>query len=418
MNPHYLRGQLLQDQGRHSDAERELRLALMAAPDDARAMSLLAACLGDQGKHDEAVATAQQACGLAPDDALAHYMRARALLLAGRSRDARDAAAEAIRLAPEDDDCHTLKASAHLDCGEKEEALAAAEEALALNAENTGAANLRAMALVRLGRKQEAAGTVAYALEREPENHLSHANQGWNELHLNNPGKAKEHFAEALRLNPDFEYARQGMLEALKAANPVYRGMLAYFLWMGRQSARMQWAFVFVTLFAQRALRALAQSSPVLGAILVPVLVLFYVFIYLSWVASPMFNLLLRFNRFGRLVLSADERRGSNWFGAAFFAALGATAAMLCGWDPGLVLALVCVVASVCVAAVFSARKRTRTILACVSAALFAYGIGGWALIFFTKMQVNAFGYGLSFMLAFVGFQFLSMILTGRDENS
>ena len=38
MNPHYLRGQLLQDQGRHSDAERELRLALMAAPDDARAM--------------------------------------------------------------------------------------------------------------------------------------------------------------------------------------------------------------------------------------------------------------------------------------------------------------------------------------------------------------------------------------------
>ena len=39
-----------------------------------------------------------------------------------------------------------------------------------------------------------------------------------------------------------------------------------------------------------------------------PLLILFYAFIYLSWTAMPMFNLLLRFNRFGRHILTKDQR--------------------------------------------------------------------------------------------------------------
>lgn len=414
MTPHFQRGQLLYVQERYKEAEGEFRKALVANPQDVRSLTMLSGCLAAQDRHDDAVSMAKRAVGLAPDEPGTHHAHALALLLANRAAEARSPIAEAIRLAPESDEYFAEQAAILLTCGDAKAALRSAEQAMALNPENTRAANLRAMALVRLGRKKEAADTVSYTLEREPENHLSHANQGWNALHLNNPRKAQEHFKEALRLHPDFEYARRGMLEALKARNPVYRGMLAYFLWMGRQSGRMQWAFVLGTLAAQRVLRVAAESVPGLGAVIWPLLILFYLFIYLSWVAVPMFNLLLRLDRFGRLVLSAGERRASNWFGAAFFGALGALAGFAFGWAPGLPLALVLAAASVCVAATFAMEGRPRKILAGASAVLFACGTGAWALFFFSEPPPDPSGCVASFMGGFIAFQFLAMILARR----
>ena len=118
------------------------------------------------------------------------------------------------------------------------------------------------MALVRLGRKSEAVDTVNYALERDPESGFSHANQGWNCLHQNNPKQALDHFREALRLDPELEYAREGMVEALKARNPVYRAMLSYFLWMGRLSDRYQWGIVIGIYFGSRVLLNFARTYP------------------------------------------------------------------------------------------------------------------------------------------------------------
>ena len=60
-------------------------------------------------------------------------------------------------------------------------------------------------------------GKAMEALGRNPENAHTNANQGWSLLHGGQPGKALEHFREALRLDPDLEFARAGMVEALKA---------------------------------------------------------------------------------------------------------------------------------------------------------------------------------------------------------
>ena len=49
-----------------------------------------------------------------------------------------------------------------------------------------------------------------------------------------------------------------------------------------------------------------------------PVLVLSFAFLMLTWISSPLFNLLLRFNRFGRLALSRDQRIASSWIGGCF----------------------------------------------------------------------------------------------------
>lgn len=407
MSAHLARAQLLLAQSRPADAERETMLALAAQPDDVAALALLSLSRSEQRKGPESLAAAETAIGLAPDNAYLHYVHAVALHRLDREADARLAIGEALRLDPGDEDHFALLSSIELARRDWPAALEAADQALALNPEHVNAANLRAMALVRLGRKEEATATVDFALHRAPENAFSHANQGWNCLHRNDPRRAQEHFREALRLEPDLEYARHGMLEALKARNPVYRAMLAYFLWIGRQSRQFQWAFVIGTYLTSRFIgRILAAPGGVATPILVLV-VLFYALVYLSWTSMPMFNLLLRFDRFGRLVLSRDERHGTWWFGATFAVALGSLIWWPLGGGEFAVLnTIVWAMLSVCAAATFNRTKRPRLILAIYSGVLALFGLGGLALVFANpESSINLL---TPFFFGFLGFQFLA----------
>ncbi len=76
------------------------------------------------------------------------------------------------------------------------------------------------MALVKLGRKAEAGADDRAALLRDPENALTHANQGWALLEQGDHGKALEHFREALRIDPEIEWARAGDRRGPQGAAP------------------------------------------------------------------------------------------------------------------------------------------------------------------------------------------------------
>ena len=408
MSAHLARAQLLLQQSRAADAERELRLGLAHEPQSPALLALLALSLVEQHKAADAVAAANNAVGLAPDIAYFHYIRGVVMERLERHAEALLAAREAVRLDPSDEEGFALLASIHLAQRDWTAALEAAEAGLALNPEHVGSANLRAMALVRLGRKAEATQTMDFALERSPENGFSHANQGWNCLHRNDPAKAQEHFREALRLEPDLEYARHGMLEALKSRNPVYRGMLAYFLWMGRQSAKLQWAFIIGSFFLLRSVIALADQQPLLWILVV----VFYLFIYLSWTAVPMFNLMLRLHPFGRFVLSADERKGSYWFGGTLLLALAALAATFAVSEAFLLVFIVLTVLSVCVAATFAGQGRRRLYLGLATGGLAALATAGCvALGFGQEYGVTLFRV---FFYGFIGFQVLANTLAHK----
>jgi tetratricopeptide (TPR) repeat protein len=406
------RAQLLLQQSRPADAERETLLALSEDPDSARGHAYLALSRIDLQKHTEALAAAQRAVALSPDDPFSHHILAVVLNRLDREKEARAAIEEAIRLDPDNEAHFAVLASVHLSLRDWTAALEAAEQGLSINPEDVQCANLRSMALVRLGRKEEAMQTVDYALERAPESAWSHANQGWNCLHRNDPKRAQDHFREALRLEPDFEYARQGMLEALKARNPVYRGMLAYFLWMGRQSAKLQWIFVLGTMFGIRAVRTLAEQQPQLGVFLWPVVILFYVFIYLSWVAGPMFNLLLRFDRFGRLVLSRDERHATNWFGLCVVLTLGGLGWWATGNQFGMLGAIVGAMLSVCVSITFNRRGKKRAGFAIATAVMAAIGLGGIAMML--SGNENGLTWLTTFFFGFLGMQLAANVVASR----
>jgi tetratricopeptide (TPR) repeat protein len=322
MNPHLERGLLLYQQSRHEQAETEIRQALGTDPHDAYAHALLALCLTESEKFDAATAEAQQAIHLAPDLSFAHYAHARVLYARNHYPEAQAAIEEAIRLDATDADYFALLAGIHFDQRRWPSALEAAEQGLQFDSEHIGCTNLRAMAMVKLGRRAEAGATIDAALAKNPDNAFTHANQGWTLLEKGDPKKALEHFREALRLDATNEWARHGIVEALKARNILYAGMLKYFLFMAKLSPRAQWGIIIGGYFGNRLLGSLAQSNPDLAPWVLPLRILYITFAVLTWTAYPMFNLLLRLNRFGRLALTSEQTVESNWVGASFLLAL------------------------------------------------------------------------------------------------
>src|SRR5687767_13874079 len=208
MSVHLDRARLLLAQSRAADAERESMLALADQPDDPQALALLALSRLEQGKQVEALEASRNAIGVAPEQSYLHYVHGHILRHLERYDEALRAAQESLRLEPTEPDTHALIAAIELARNRWPESLDASEMALLFNPEHVGAANLRAMALVRMGRKAEAMQTVDYALHRAPENAFSHANQGWNCLHRNDPLKAQDHFHEALRSLRNFKNGR------------------------------------------------------------------------------------------------------------------------------------------------------------------------------------------------------------------
>jgi tetratricopeptide (TPR) repeat protein len=62
-----------------------------------------------------------------------------------------------------------------------------------------------------MARPDEARHTIATAMRINPENERTHADKGWIELNNNNRPLAEKHFREALRINPNNQYAEVGL---------------------------------------------------------------------------------------------------------------------------------------------------------------------------------------------------------------
>jgi tetratricopeptide (TPR) repeat protein len=382
MNPNLQRALLLFQQSRYELAEEQLRQALAVEPDDAHAHALLALCLAHREKFDEATTEARQAIHHAPDFDFAHYAHASVLHDRNDLGAAQRAIEEALRLAPEDADYWALLSQIRLDQRQWAPALEAAETGLRFVPDHVACTNLRAIALVKLGRKSEAGATIDAALARNPQDAVTHANQGWTLLEQNQPAKALEHFRESLRLDPTNEWARSGIVEALKARNVIYGAMLRYFLWISKLPAGAQWAVILGGYFLNRALGSAAKGNPDLAPWILPIRIIYLTAALLTWTADPLFNLLLRVNRFGRLALSDEQRTASSWFGATVFLALASLALCLAfGFNSVFVIsALVFGFLMVPVAGMFKASEGwPRTLLICYTAGLALIGIAALA---------------------------------------
>jgi tetratricopeptide (TPR) repeat protein len=383
--------EILLETKRYRDAETMLREALTVDPNSAYAHGLLSFTLYQLDRNVEALREAEAAIGLAPNDPSGHYYRALALLALERVRSAMSAIQEAIRLDPENARYHAIVSRVHAKRKYWQKALQAAEEGLRFDPENVQCINLRGLALVNLGQSDKAEQTIAAALARDPENALTHANQGWARLHAGDHEQALTHFREALRLNPLLDWARAGIVEALKARNPVYRLVLRYFLWMSRLTAAEQGETVAIVSGAWYALRTIARQVPILHIVVWPLSVLYSAFALLTWTARPLFALALRFNRLGRQALPKEDIAASNWVAACLLAAGGGLILGMLLWNAAfLVLSAVALAMILPVSAVFRCSPGIGRIILVVCSVLLATAgllafaaslVGSWAIV-------------------------------------
>ena len=368
------RAKLLYHQDRPDQALAELRQHLLEDPEDHEAHAYMGLCLVPAKQFDEAQQHAQQAIHLAPEEPFSYYALAHLLDQRNRVSEAQRAIEEALRLDPYEPAYFAELASLHYQQRRWKETLAAADEGLSIDPEHNVCLNLRAQALIKLGDRAGAATTIGDALSRRPDDPLTHANQGWALLEQGNPKQAMIHFREALRLQPDLEFARVGIVEALKARNFLYRWLLAYFLWMAKLPRQVQWGLVIGFFFGNQALQQLAKANPALAPYIWTLIVCYIAFAVMTWIAYPLFNLLLRLDKFGRHALNQDQTWGANWLGLCLMGAvLSVLAYLTTELAAFLVLAIVLGLLSLPVSAIWRCEPgwpRT-TMLVCTLVLLF-----------------------------------------------
>ncbi len=301
--PQVLRGLQLKEIGRYEDAERAFREALAQEPNDAFALHHLAACQFHLAtRHRDALATIDSAIALEPNQPDHHILRAFILCVLDRPKDALATTQIALQLAPTSDAAFTAIAQAHLQLSHWPDAERAARQALALDADNSTAANQLAQALRLQNKMVENAGHIAGMLARDPGDPYTHANAGWAALQRGQHGEAETHFREALRLNPNFDSAREGLLNSFRARSPLYRGYLRYCFAMQRLSSGARWAVIIGLYLGMR------FASHLRGGLGLALVALYLLFVLWVWVARPVGNLMLLFDRFARHALRRNER--------------------------------------------------------------------------------------------------------------
>ncbi|MBI5961169.1 MAG: tetratricopeptide repeat protein [Chloroflexi bacterium] len=410
---------LLLNQKRFREAEESLRQVLAQDPQDALAHALLSSALSGQDKYVEALSEAQQAIRLAPNVAHSHYTLALALIGAKRLDEAVRATQEALRLDPVDPEYYYLLSLIHLQKADLLRALDAAEQGLRHDPQHEGCNNTRAMVLIRLGREKEAGKTLASTLARNPENAMTHANQGMALLQAAQPEQAMQHFREALRLDPNLKWARRGIIVAMKARNPIYMIILNYIFWMSRLKPAQQWMVVVGLFFLGQFTLRTARSNPELAPVLYPFLALYMIFAMMTWIADDLFNLVLRLDRFGRQVLFREQIVATNGLAVCLLVApLLAGAGLLSSGDQRealLIAAAQSLAMLMPVAGVFKAKtSEDRGILILYAAGLVVLILVDLLLALSGQQGRQALG---MFVLGWVGYTWIGNYLIGRRQS-
>ena len=307
-NPSIQRALLLIEQKNFQRAETELKGAIAEDINNEEALVLLGLCKYQNNQPKEALPVINQAISLNPVNDFALYILAGVYLALDKKDSALMKVEEAIRINPYQADYFGLRGKIHLMRKEFKEARKFAEEGLQLEAENLSCLNVRSTALAKTGDKEEAFRTIETALEQDPDNAHTHSNHGFILLEKREYNKALLHFREALKLNPNSTYAKAGLIEALKAQSPVYSLFLQYSFWIGNLKGKKQWVMIIGFYFLFNFLKRIAINNEALQPFLIPLLTIMFVFAFSSWFISPLHNLFLFLNPYGKFALSTQEK--------------------------------------------------------------------------------------------------------------
>lgn len=299
-------------QKRYKEAHTEVNSYLAADPESIPALMVLIQVYLGMDQHGNADTIADQLIQRDPTDPDILFLKALTQVQLGNRKVALKFLNSALAFDPLRAQAHGMIAGIHFQDADFEKALEAANAGLSIDPQNELCLNYRSMTLLRLDRKEEHVYADQQALKSNPMNPLTHASVGYSALQKGEYDKAKDHFREALRIDPENEYARQGMLNAIRATNLYYRFFLKYAFWMEGLKPQVRWAVVIIGYLLMRTLDSYSGEMGAFKPVADLVVTLYMIFAISTWIINPVANIFLRFHSFGKYVLKDEEVRVAN----------------------------------------------------------------------------------------------------------
>jgi tetratricopeptide (TPR) repeat protein len=248
---HIQRAELLMERRRYDAALKELTEALKIEPESFSAKQEICWCLIKQNKFDEAETWANQLISANPEGYIGYYYKATCAGCLGKISPAHTYINQAISCAPYWSDLYAYKAELYLveeDWGRAEKY---ARQGLERNPDNIQCLQKLNAALTKQRSKKKLDESIRLVLEKNPDDADTHLSVGWSLLETSRAREALTHFETALQQNPEEEMAREGLLEAVKAKNFLYRWLLRLDFYVAAESLQfrrgfMLFSFIFI----------------------------------------------------------------------------------------------------------------------------------------------------------------------------
>jgi tetratricopeptide (TPR) repeat protein len=323
LNAHYLRGEVLLEQQRYKEAAGQFQLALAEEPDNALFHAQFANALVRCDRWQQALDSVTTALTKDPSNPFAFWVMAMVRLERQQFAEAEQAIQSAIQLEPHDATNHGLLSRIHYERRNYYAALQATDAGLALDPSDDLCLTFRSRALMALGRAEEARQDADTLLADDPDDSWNHCLRGDQLLAEGDHNGARRHYLEALRIESHNAAARYGLALSLKARSPIYSVLLRGLLLLDRFSSRAIWLVLILVFVGMGFGNKWADAHPEWLVPYEAAKVLLWGATILLFVANPLFDLVLRFDRESRHVLTDDEIKATNWYLVCFgFAAL------------------------------------------------------------------------------------------------
>ena len=289
---HLARGRLLRGTGRNAEACTALGSAIEADPDRPEAYLELALAKSEfPGKQVDSLGAIERAISIEPTSAT--YLGTKAFLLAifDRPVDALAFYKRALELNPT---CHialVAQANAYTKLKDWLGAERAARQVLEIYPADIDGLNLLAQSLRNQDRIKECRVVIAQIFALTPNNAFGHGNAGFAAIKAGDPLRARQHFLQALRIEPESDFARIGLLQSLRERNWIYRINRKILIWFSNDSKLRKFIFAMLALMT--------------GGIFVAML---FLYLIVAVTLQPLSNFFLLFNPIGRRSLDQKER--------------------------------------------------------------------------------------------------------------
>ena len=286
------RGQLLKEVGRYEEACRFFGEAISADPDQPQPYLEMALAKSElPGRREESLQAMDRAVALNPNSAF--FLGCKAYLLAyfDRASEALEVRNRALEIDPSCYMALLAQANAYTKLARWSDVELSARSILQMNAEDCAALNLLAQSLRFQGRYAESRAVVKVILARVPNDPFGHANAGYEALKTGDHRRAIQHFLNALRADPHYDFARRGLLQSLRSRIWIYRLNFKLLMIFSNGGRALKVALIFLSLLT--------------GGIFFGLLILYFP---VAYSLQPLSNFFLLFNSTGRRALTKREQ--------------------------------------------------------------------------------------------------------------